>query len=197
MHKTATYTQCSDDTDSPPVFQLVTHPTIFWTSGTTVSFIAFLSTVDTVFQNGHSLSMQYRCHATKKSGEVHIQNILFVHQLNTEKYRVSLVHHIPIVSVLQEKVKTCWDNLFLTYRKRAHFLYPCCVEYTYNSPNMATTHCKSPNVFRFMRRLILVDFFKQRNCRGSKYSNTKPHTFFEYWELVPKSSRLWRALHHE
>jgi len=68
MHKTAKYTQCSDDTHSPPVFQLVTHPTIFWTSGTTVPFIAFLSTVDTVFQNGHSLSMQYRCHATKKSG---------------------------------------------------------------------------------------------------------------------------------
>jgi hypothetical protein len=33
--------------------------------------------------------MQYRRHATKKGGEVHIQNILFVHQLSTEKYRLS------------------------------------------------------------------------------------------------------------
>lgn len=55
-----------------------------------VSFMAFLSTVCVaVFQNVHSLSMQYRCHATKKNGEVHTQNILFVHQLSTEKYRLS------------------------------------------------------------------------------------------------------------
>jgi len=87
-HNTASYTQCLDDTHGPPVFQLVTHPTIFWTSGTTVSFMAFMSTVDVaVFQNGHSLSMKYICHATKKSGEVHTQNIPFVHQLSTEKYR--------------------------------------------------------------------------------------------------------------
>jgi len=52
--------------------------------------MVFLSTVDVaVFQNRHSLSMQYRCHATKKSGEVCVQNILFVHQLSTEKYRLT------------------------------------------------------------------------------------------------------------
>jgi len=51
--------------------------------------MAFLSTADiAVFQNGHSLSMQYRCHATKKSGEIFVQNILFVHQLSTEKCRL-------------------------------------------------------------------------------------------------------------
>ena len=89
-HRTASYTQCLNHIYSPPVFHLVTHPTIFWTSGTTVSFMAFLSTVDVaVLQNRQSLSMQYRWHATKKSREVHIQNILFVDQLNTEKYRLS------------------------------------------------------------------------------------------------------------
>jgi len=52
--------------------------------------MAFLSTIDVaVFQNRHRLSMQYRCHATKKSG-VHIHNVLFVHQLSTEKYRLSV-----------------------------------------------------------------------------------------------------------
>ena len=35
-HRTHKTTQCSDDTLGPPVFQLVTHPTIFWTSGNTV-----------------------------------------------------------------------------------------------------------------------------------------------------------------
>ena len=58
-----------------------------------VSFMAFQSTVDVaVLQNRHSLSMHYRCHATKRSGEVHIQNILIVHQLSTEKYRLKFFH---------------------------------------------------------------------------------------------------------
>jgi hypothetical protein len=52
-----------------------------------VTFMTFLSTVDVaVLQNRHSLSMQYRCHATKKSREECVQNILFVHQLRKEKY---------------------------------------------------------------------------------------------------------------
>ena len=29
---------------------------------------------------------------TKKSGEIHVQNILFVHQLSTEKYRLKFFH---------------------------------------------------------------------------------------------------------
>jgi hypothetical protein len=50
-----------------------------------ISFMVFLSTVDVaVLQNRHSLSMQYRCHATKKSGEECVQNILFVQQLSTK-----------------------------------------------------------------------------------------------------------------
>jgi len=54
-------------------------------------FMVFLSTVDVaVLQNRHSLSMQYRCHATKKSEEECVKNILFVHQLSTEKYRLSI-----------------------------------------------------------------------------------------------------------
>jgi len=53
--------------------------------------MAFLSTVDVaVLQNRHSLSMQYRCHATKRSGEECVKNILIVHQLSIEKYRLSL-----------------------------------------------------------------------------------------------------------
>ena len=40
--KTASCTQCSDDNHSLPVNQLVTHPTIFRTSGTTV-FLLWLS----------------------------------------------------------------------------------------------------------------------------------------------------------
>ena len=52
--------------------------------------MTFLSTADVaVLQKRHSLSMQYRYHATKKSGEECVQNILFVHQLSTEKYRLS------------------------------------------------------------------------------------------------------------
>jgi len=51
-----------------------------------VSFMAVLSTVDvTIFHNKHSLSMQYRYHATKKNAEECVQNILFVHQPSTEK----------------------------------------------------------------------------------------------------------------
>jgi hypothetical protein len=35
-----------------------------------VSFMAFLTTADVaVFHNIHSLSMQYRCHATRKMGK--------------------------------------------------------------------------------------------------------------------------------
>jgi hypothetical protein len=30
---------CLNDTHSPPLFQLVTHPTLFWTSGTTASLL--------------------------------------------------------------------------------------------------------------------------------------------------------------
>jgi len=41
-HKTASYAQRLDDTHGPPVFQLVTHPTIFWNSGITV-FLLWLS----------------------------------------------------------------------------------------------------------------------------------------------------------
>jgi hypothetical protein len=52
--------------------------------------LSFLSTADVaVLQKRHSLSMQYRYHATKKSGEECVQNILFVHLLSTEKYRLS------------------------------------------------------------------------------------------------------------
>jgi hypothetical protein len=39
-------------------------------------------------------------------------------------------HHTPSVSVLQEEVTPCCDNLGLTYRRSRHFLCPCCVEYT-------------------------------------------------------------------
>jgi hypothetical protein len=89
-HKqTASYMQCLNDTQGPPLFQLVTHPTFFWTSDTSVSFMAFLSNVDVaVLHNRHSLSMQYRCHVTKKNEEC-VQNILFVHQPSTEKNRLS------------------------------------------------------------------------------------------------------------
>jgi len=52
--------------------------------------MTFLSTVDVaVLQNKHSLSKRYRWHATKKSGEECVKNILFVHQLGTEKHRQS------------------------------------------------------------------------------------------------------------
>jgi hypothetical protein len=52
--------------------------------------MTFLSTADVaVLQNGHSLSMQYRCHVTKKSGEEYVHDILFVHQLSKEKCRLS------------------------------------------------------------------------------------------------------------
>jgi len=33
--------------------------------------------------------MQYRCHATEKSGEECVKNILFVHYLSTKKYKLS------------------------------------------------------------------------------------------------------------
>ena len=35
----------------------------------------------------------------------------------------SNVNHIPIVSVLQEKVTTCFDDLGATYRKTVRFLF--------------------------------------------------------------------------
>jgi hypothetical protein len=57
--------------------------------------MTFLGTVDVaVLQNKHSLSMQYRCHATKKSGEECVKNILFVHQLGAEKHRQSFSIHL-------------------------------------------------------------------------------------------------------
>jgi hypothetical protein len=47
--------------------------------------MGFLSTVDVaIFHNKHSLSMQYRYHATKKNGEECVPNILFVHQPSTK-----------------------------------------------------------------------------------------------------------------
>jgi Zn finger protein HypA/HybF involved in hydrogenase expression len=80
--------------------------------------------------------------------------------VNLQQTLLSAVHHIHNANALQEKVATlqeiwlslgeialaailalqrcspsekvtpCCDNLVLTYRKRGHFLCPCCVEYT-------------------------------------------------------------------
>jgi len=62
--------------------------------------MAFLSTIDVaVFQNRCSLSMQYRCHATKKIGEG-VQNILIVHQLDREKYRLPIDLNGPATTTI-------------------------------------------------------------------------------------------------
>ena len=50
--------------------------------------------------------------------------------VNLEQTLPSAVHHIPSVGVLQNKVTSCNGNVVLTYRNRAHFLCPYCVEYT-------------------------------------------------------------------
>jgi len=41
--------------------------------------------------------------------------------VNLEQTLPSAAHHIPSISVLQEKVTPCCDHLVLTYRIRAHF----------------------------------------------------------------------------
>ena len=97
---------------------------------------------------------------------------------------------------------TCCDNLFLTYRNRAHFLCPWCVEYTYNSHNIALTHRKSRNVLRFMPWLVLVDFLNNFIVVDEKYSNTKPRTFritgvssYVYPLVARVKSRMTVTLH--
>jgi len=50
--------------------------------------------------------------------------------VNLQQTLPRAVRHIHSANVLQEKVTPCCDNLVLTYRKRGHFLCPCCVEYT-------------------------------------------------------------------
>ena len=50
--------------------------------------------------------------------------------MNLEHILLSTVLPITSVSVLQEKVTPCCDDLVLTYVLGGHFLWPCCFKWT-------------------------------------------------------------------
>jgi hypothetical protein len=58
-----------------------------------------------------------------------VEKNLLLHGMQRCRSLPSVIHHIPSVSVLQEKVTTCRDHLGATYRKRGHFLCSSCVEH--------------------------------------------------------------------
>jgi hypothetical protein len=75
-----------------------------------------------------------------------VENALTAY-VNLEETLPSAVYHIPSVSVLQERVTPCCDNLVLTHRKRGHFLCPCSVVHTRTQNHTTTpsnTHRTNP-----------------------------------------------------
>ena len=73
----------------------------------------------------------------------------------------SAVHHIHRVSVQQDNVTPCCDNLVLTYRNRAHFLCPSCVEKDHNSQYKELRDQIYPKVFCCIHILPLIDFLNK------------------------------------
>ena len=121
----------------------------------------------------------------------HLVSKLLVTRKSNYKSLRSAVHHIPSVSVLQDKLTTYYDNLVWTYRNRAHFLRFCCVLYTTTHKTWSLKikyhqlgYLWTPYVFR------ITDYYLRRLATPWKLINTAHQATTSV--LIVASMALWQ-----